>query len=111
MNRELQRVKAEFAEYPLDSDVLTRERERVGPVAYPRSPRSRHPDGAPLCGTNPRARKGKARAQKAVNWCEVRYCMMTFLLLVDLLAFAGVSAIFFSMAVAGKRGMPPLTPH
>jgi hypothetical protein len=37
--------------------------------------------------------------------------MMTFLLLVDLLAFGGVSAIFFSMAVAGKRGTPPLTPH
>jgi hypothetical protein len=37
--------------------------------------------------------------------------MLKFLLLVDLLAFAGVSAIFFSMAVAGKRGTPPLTPH
>src|SRR5215471_13420434 len=43
-------------------------------------------------------RAAKARAQKAVNWCEVRYCMTTFLLLVDFLAFAGVSAIFFSMA-------------
>jgi hypothetical protein len=29
--------------------------------------------------------------------------MMTFLLLVDLLAFASVSAIFFSMAAAAKR--------
>jgi hypothetical protein len=29
--------------------------------------------------------------------------MEKFLLLVDLAAFAGVSAIFFSMAVAGKR--------
>jgi hypothetical protein len=29
--------------------------------------------------------------------------MTTFLLLVDLLAFAGVLAIFFLMAVAGKR--------
>jgi hypothetical protein len=29
--------------------------------------------------------------------------MTTFLLLVDLLAFAGVSAIFFFMAVGGKR--------
>jgi hypothetical protein len=37
--------------------------------------------------------------------------MLKFLLLVDFLAFAGVSAIFFSMAVAGKRGTPPLTPH
>jgi hypothetical protein len=32
--------------------------------------------------------------------------MMTLLLLVDVLAFAGVSAIFFSMAVARKRGGP-----
>jgi hypothetical protein len=37
--------------------------------------------------------------------------MLKFLLLVDFLAFAGVSAIFFSMAVAGKRGTSPLTPH
>jgi hypothetical protein len=37
--------------------------------------------------------------------------MLKFLLLVDLLAFAGVSGIFFSMVVAGKRGTPPLTPH
>jgi hypothetical protein len=37
--------------------------------------------------------------------------MLKFLLLVDFLTFAGVSAIFFSMAVAGKRGTPPLTPH
>jgi hypothetical protein len=29
--------------------------------------------------------------------------METLLLLVDLVAFAGVSAIFFQMAVAGKR--------
>jgi hypothetical protein len=33
--------------------------------------------------------------RKGVNWCGV--------LLVDFVAFAGVSAIFFSMAVAGKR--------
>jgi hypothetical protein len=44
--------------------------------------------------------------------------MEKFLLLLDLVAFAGVSAIFFSMAVAGKRaarrtnvslGFPPGT--
>jgi hypothetical protein len=32
--------------------------------------------------------------------------MMTFLLLVDVLSFAGVSAILFSMAVAQKGGGP-----
>jgi hypothetical protein len=47
----------------------------------------------------PRDRIETRLAQNAVNWCEVRYCMTTFLLLVDLL----VLAIFFLMAVAGKR--------
>src|SRR6266436_4914720 len=48
-------------------------------------------------------RAARGRRIKGVNWCGIRYRMETFLLLVDLVAFAGVSAIFFSMAVAGKR--------
>jgi hypothetical protein len=71
MNRELQRVKAEFAEYPLDSDVLTRERERVGPVAYPRSPRSRHPDG--VLFVEPIPSPGKARLARRKPLTGVRY--------------------------------------
>jgi len=43
----------------------------------------------------------------------VRYdTVMIFLLLVDVLAFAGASAIFFSMACPRKaRGTPPLASH
>jgi len=58
--------------------------------------------GDPI-GTGLIASHARGRRIKGVNWCEIRYRLETFLLLVDLVAFAGVSAIFFSMAVAGKR--------
>jgi hypothetical protein len=40
--------------------------------------------------------------QDCRNYCEIRYCMVKFLLLVDWLACADGSVILFSMAFAGK---------
>jgi hypothetical protein len=95
-----------------NSDVLAREREGVGRRVSPPhdQPLAPSPGGAFLSenrsgfsNSYDQMRAAGVARIKAVNWCGVRCRMEKFLLLVDLVAFAGVSAIFFSMAVAGKR--------